>query len=210
MGWIVGALAAAALAAGAVLRLVKNLWPAAIPAWATVLIDNPLRWWLEPPAAVVKAAALAAGMRVLEVGPGYGTYTVPLARALGATGTLDAVDLQPKVVRNLDRRLKRAAVANVVTHVAPAYKLPFASQVFDRAAMVGVLGEIPDRGRALREVARVLRDDGFIVVGEFFVDPDYRTPGAVRRYAAAAGCEVADVFRAPLSYVAVLKKRTAP
>jgi ubiquinone/menaquinone biosynthesis C-methylase UbiE len=53
--------------------------------------------------------------------------------------------------------------------------------------MVTVLAEIPDRQRALREVARVLKPDGLLGVAEFFVDPDYPRRSTVIRWCEAAG-----------------------
>ncbi len=190
-----------------VLRVLSRFAPIPVPPIVTVLIDNPLRRRLEPPAAVVRAAALGPGMKVLEVGPGHGTYTVPVAAALGPGGELHAVDLQPGVIVRLEKRLRRDGVANVKTYVANAYELPFPAGFFDRAVMVTALGEVPDRERALREVARVLNDGGLLVVGELLPDPDYLTPRRIISWGGAAGFEAVAVERRRMSHVTVLRKK---
>ena len=50
-----------------------------------------------------------------------------------------------------------------------------------------VLGEIPDQTTALRELRRVLKPGGRLVVGELFGDPHWVGPGALRRRAEEAG-----------------------
>ncbi len=85
-------------------------------------------------------------------------------------------DVQSAMLRQLEQKLARAEnqdIRNVELKKASAYELPFADDFFDLAYMVTVLMEIPDRGRALREVKRVLKPGGTLAVTEFFPDPDY-------------------------------------
>ena len=70
--------------------------------------------------------------------------------------------------------------------------LPHADDSFDAVVLTAVLGEIPDQDAALREIARVLRPGGRLVVGELFGDPHYTSPGRARARAAprrACGCD---------------------
>ena len=60
------------------------------------------------------------------------------------------------------------------------------------AYLVAVLGEIPDQGAALRELRRVVKPEGRIVVGELFGDPHMVTHGALRNRATASGLRVDD------------------
>ena len=67
--------------------------------------------------------------------------------------------------------------------------MPFEDGTFDAAYLVTVLGEIPDQAAAMRELARVLRPGGRLVVGELIGDPHYVGINSMRLRAAAAGLE---------------------
>ena len=58
---------------------------------------------------------------------------------------------------------------------------------FDAAYLVTVLGEVPDQDAALRELRRVLKPKGRLVVGELFGDPHMVGEASLRRRATAAG-----------------------
>ena len=57
-----------------------------------------------------------------------------------------------------------------------------------------MLGEIPDQDAALRELRRVVKPSGRIVVGELFGDPHMVTHGALRSRATASGLRVDGVL----------------
>lgn len=114
--------------------------------------------------------APAPGEHALEIGPGTGLFSLPVARALEPGGTLEVFDIQQKM---LDHTLAAAAehgVENIVATQGDARELPYADASFDAAYLVTVLGEIPGQARALAELRRVLRPGGRLVVGEFMLD----------------------------------------
>ena len=121
------------------------------------LVDNPIRRCYM--GSVLDRVGIRPGEQVLELGPGPGAFTVKAARRTEPDGTLVAVDIQPKMIAAVERKVREADLTNVETHVASAYELPLEDESVDRALLVTVLPEIPDRQRALVELRRVLKPD---------------------------------------------------
>jgi len=150
------------------------------------------RFWVQAPhpfitrARLLEALALAPDERVLEIGPGTGYYTFDIAAALPA-GQIDVFDVQQEMLDHVMRAAEQRGVTNVRATLGDAQDLPYDDDAFDAAVLVTVLGEIPDQDQALREVARVLRPGGRLVVGELFGDPHMVTSGRLRERAREAG-----------------------
>jgi ubiquinone/menaquinone biosynthesis C-methylase UbiE len=170
------------------------------------------RIWIEAPHPFItrdrlfEALEPKPGETLLEVGPGTGYYTIPAARRLAPGGRLCVFDIQQEM---LDHTMRRAA-ANGVTNIEPtrgdAQELPYADSTFDGAFLVTVLGEIPDQLAALRELRRVLRLDGRLVVGELFGDPHMVTGRALRDRAQAAGLRFERRVGPRFGYFGVLRR----
>ncbi len=179
-GWLTFA-GLAALGAGWWMRRHPSACPYAL--WPSIAVPHPLI----TRARLAEALAPRSGERLLEVGPGTGHYTLDVAQAVGPSGSLDVLDLQQEM---LDHTMRAAAVrglANVRPARGDARRLPYADDAFDGAFLVTTLGEIGDPDAALRELARVVRPGGRVVVGELIGDPHMVTPGALRRRGEAAG-----------------------
>lgn len=185
--WIGITLGALFLWVAIVVRAIRHFWDFPIPAPLARVINNPLRRRLQPPKTVVSWLDLGEGMSVLEIGCGTGTFTLEAANRLGKKGELYAIDIEPRLISRLERRLQAQRIVNVKARVASAYELPFQDAMFDRVFMVTVLGEIPDKVKALREVRRVLKGTGQLAVGEFLPDPDYPWRKTVIRWCNEAG-----------------------
>ena len=169
------------------------------------------RFWVEAPHPLItrrrlrEALAPQAGERLLEVGPGTGYYALPVAEWLGPDGTLDIFDLQQDMLDHTTGRARQAGLTTLVATQGDARALPYPDDVFDGAYLVAVLGEIPDQEAALRELARVVRPGGRVVVGEVIGDPHWVSPAALERRAGAAGLRLERRVGSPLGYFAVLR-----
>jgi ubiquinone/menaquinone biosynthesis C-methylase UbiE len=120
------------------------------------------------------------GERVLEIGPGIGLSALHIANALAPDGVLDVLDIQEEMIMHLERRAVRAGVTNIVATQADAKEVPYADDTFDGVYLVTTLGEISDKDAALREIRRVLKPSGRLIIGEFFLDPDFQRLGETR------------------------------
>ncbi|CAN7741809.1 class I SAM-dependent methyltransferase [Variovorax sp. LjRoot84] len=98
------------------------------------------------------------GLHGLDVGCGEGANTRQLAR-LGAR--MVAIDVAPTFIRHA-AELEKTEPLGVDYRLADAMALPFEPSSFDFASAFMSLMDMPDPGRALREVSRVLRPGGFL------------------------------------------------
>ena len=131
------------------------------------------RWLLDLPLPFLTRTRLDAvlrpreGERVLEVGPGTGLQSLHVAPQLG-NGQLDIVDVQQEMVDHVARRADEQGIGNIRPVCADGHELPYDDGTFDAVYLVTALGEIPEVPRTLRELRRVLKPEGRLVVGEFF------------------------------------------
>ncbi len=102
-------------------------------------------------------------------------------------GVLHALDVQQSMIDELTRRAAVQGVTNIIVQAGDAQHLPYVDYTFDAAYMVGVLGEIPDATIALRELHRVLKHGGRLIISEIVIDPDFIALRSLRRKAADAG-----------------------
>jgi ubiquinone/menaquinone biosynthesis C-methylase UbiE len=151
------------------------------------------RFWVEAPHPLITRPRLReilepqAGERVLEIGPGTGYYTMDLASWVGDQGAVEIFDIQQEMLDHTLRRAREGGLWNVNPTRGDAQELGFEDASFDAAILITVLGEIPDQDAALRQIARVLKPGGRLIVGELFGDPHMVTLGSLQQRAEAAG-----------------------
>ena len=142
------------------------------------------------------------GERVLEVGPGTGYYSLHTARWIGPDGTLDILDIQQEMLDHTTRRAHELGISNIVSTRGDAQALPYPDHSFDAAYLNVTLGEVPDQEAVLREMRRVLKPGGRLVVGEVFLDPHMVPFGTLQTRAEAAGLGFERRLGGPLGYYA--------
>jgi ubiquinone/menaquinone biosynthesis C-methylase UbiE len=189
-----------------VVRIVRYFFKFPIPEFLAGAIDNPLRRRIQPPDETAARHGIQPGMRVLEVGPGNGRYTLATARQVGESGQVVTVDIEPKMIERVRARAEAEGVANVDARVADVYNLPFDEGSFDAAYMIAVIGEIPDPDRAMQEFQRVLKPGGTLAFSELLMDPDYPRASTLVRKASAAGFRLREKVGNLFYYTLVFEK----
>jgi SAM-dependent methyltransferase len=166
------------------------------------------RFWVQIPHLLITPSRLREilapqpGEHILEVGPGTGYFSLHVAQRLAPDGVLDILDIQSEMLNHTMHRASELRIPNIVPTQGDACALPYADNRFDAAYMNVTLGEIRDQMAALRELRRVLKPGGRLIVGEIFVDPHMVTFGSLRARAEAAGLQFMRRLGGRLGYFA--------
>ncbi len=163
-------------------------------------LEHPLRPLIHPQRSTLEKFGFKPGDTVLELGPGIGYFSIEASRMVGSEGRLLCLDIQPGMISGLLKRLDEGNVTNADPVVGDALNLPLADDSVDAAFLFTVLGEIPDRPRAVAELRRVLRPGGVLSISESLVDPDYQLRDSVSDLCRALGFDVLEQSRQPLGY----------
>jgi ubiquinone/menaquinone biosynthesis C-methylase UbiE len=193
-----------------VARLVRRFNKSPTPFPLTDYIDNPLRRILLPPDKVALQHGIRRGMKVLEIGPGNGSFTFAAARRVGTSGMVVSVDIQPEVIEHIRRKAEVEGYQNVEAGVLDVHKLPYADESFDIISMTMAFGEIPQPQKALQEFHRLLSPEGKLVFGEYIVDPDYQLSGRLIELCNTARFHLVRKLNQALGYTAVFDKHYEP
>jgi SAM-dependent methyltransferase len=138
------------------------------PWWIGYFLVSPLRrLWQDP--RTILSPYVTEGLLVLEPGPGMGYFTLEIARLVGPTGRVVAVDIQPKMLAALRRRARRAGLdGRIEARRASESGLG----VGDLAGKVGfvlafaLVHELPDVSSFFAEVAKALMPGGRLLLAE--------------------------------------------
>src|SRR5499433_3489208 len=100
---------------------------------------------------------------VLDCGTGTGVMIRPLLSQLSLSPGVHAVDLSTGMLSAAKSELEKGGV-DVRLQVADARELPFADRSFDMVMSAHMLEHLPEPGEGLREIARVLRPQGLLLI----------------------------------------------
>ena len=116
--------------------------------------------------ALIAAAGVQPGHRVLDAGCGTGYFARLLARAVGPEGVVVGIDPSPEMIRYARR--KAGPAGNCHFQLGKAESLEFPAEHFDVVVSSLVMHHLPEdlRVAALREMRRVLRPGGTLLVAE--------------------------------------------
>jgi SAM-dependent methyltransferase len=137
--------------------------------------------------APLAAARLSPGETVLDLGSGAGFDAFLAAREVGEAGRVIGVDMTPEMIERARRNAAAAGHANVEFRCGQIEALPVADASVDAIISNCVINLVPDKAAVYREVARVLRPGGRMIVSDVVLDAPL--PAAIAESVAAlTGC----------------------
>lgn len=169
----------------------------------------------ERPDLVLAALDIKPGMVIADIGAGTGYYARRLGRRTGSRGLVHAVEVQPEMVKVLEKELARHYSTNVKAVLGTKTDPRLSPLSVDLAIMVDVYHELEFPYEMLTAVVRALKHGGQLVFVEYRAnDPQVpikplhtMTEEQVRKEAAVHPLEWVKTERAPWQHVIVFRKK---
>lgn len=121
----------------------------------------------EMPETALNEIGLKPGMAVADVGAGVGYFSIRVAKRVGETGRVYAVDVQPEMLTMLRQRAKKASVNNIVPVLGSEADPKLPQKAIDLALLVDVYHEFSQPQKMLRKILTSLKDEGRLVLLEY-------------------------------------------
>lgn len=135
------------------------------PWWLCFTFDNFFRRLFQNPEEIIRPY-VREGDTVLDVGPGMGYFSIPLAKIVGENGRVFAADVQSEMLKALQKRAKRAGVEHRVTlHLCQKDSLGLDIK-FDFVLAFWMIHEVPDQDSFFREMRSLLKPNGKFLMSE--------------------------------------------
>lgn len=110
------------------------------------------------------------GDTVLDIGSGAGTDALIASTLVGEHGRVIGLDMTAAMRDKLRANLRRAGAKNVEVLSGNAEEIPMPDACVDVVTTNGVLNLVPDKGRAVREIARVMVRGGWLQLADIVVE----------------------------------------
>lgn len=119
------------------------------------------------PESIIKYLALTENMKVADFGAGTGAYTKEAARRVGASGRVYAIEIQKELATRLKGELKHEGITNTEVIWGTIEKRggsELNDSVIDAVILANTLFLVPDKVELVKEVARVLKPGGKLLL----------------------------------------------
>jgi ubiquinone/menaquinone biosynthesis C-methylase UbiE len=179
----------------------KGLFP---PKYAFTLLI-PLRNIFLSPKKLIQRLNLQDDFTVLEIGPGPGYFSPKIATTL-SKGKLVLTDIQQEMLDHARKRLEKRDICNVEYSLGDGASLGFANDYFDRIFMVTVIGEVENKTAYIKEIHRVLKQNGVLSISELAGDPDKLSTQELENLVCPEGFRVKELFGTERNYTMNFEK----
>lgn len=130
-------------------------------------LDSSKRRELLPPSETLKKLGLCKGEIVADIGCGIGYFTLPAAELAGAQGKVYALDVSEEMLEETRKTAIEKGYKNIELIKSGEYDLVLEDSTISYCFICNVLHEIADLKRFVKEIRRILKVQGKLVIIEW-------------------------------------------
>lgn len=134
-------------------------------------LDSPERRKMLPPEEVIDRAGFKAGDIVADIGSGIGYFAIPIARAVGNSGRVYGLDISDEMIAEAKSRAEQAGIKNIEFRKSGENQLPLLDSSVDVVFLANVIHEANEIELFTRELYRVIKPGGALIVVEWRKEP---------------------------------------
>ncbi|WBW96942.1 class I SAM-dependent methyltransferase [Oceanirhabdus sp. W0125-5] len=133
---------------------------------------------------VLKSIGVKEGASIIDFGCGFGHYAISASQAIGAKGKVYAVDIDKRILKFAEERISNRGISNIITvHSKERNTLDFEDDTMDIILLYDIMhGTSIDRFEFLKEVHRVLKEDGILSILPFHLSNFRDAEGKKKKY----------------------------
>ncbi len=128
-------------------------------------LDNPIRRLVHNPQEIL-GGHIKPGQTVLDLGCGPGTFSIAMAKMVGESGRVIAVDIQEEMLQIVRKKAAQQGLeSRIITHKSGQDRIGLSEKV-DFALAFYMVHEVPNAKAFLKEIASVLKPNGKLLIVE--------------------------------------------
>jgi ubiquinone/menaquinone biosynthesis C-methylase UbiE len=128
-------------------------------------LDNPIRRLIHDPKKIL-GGYIEPGQTVLDLGCGPGTFSLAMAKMVGESGKVIAVDVQEEMLQIVrEKAAQQGLESRIVTHKSDPDRIGISEKV-DFALAFYMVHEVPSAEAFLGEIVSILKPKGKLLVVE--------------------------------------------
>lgn len=129
------------------------------------LLDSKSRLEELPPENVLEFMEVKKGDILVDVGAGTGYFSIPALKYVGKDGKVFAVDISEKMINIIKNKIK--GKDNIKLILSKTYKINLPSKIADKILLAFVVHEVEDKKLFLKEIDRLLKEEGTLAIVEW-------------------------------------------
>lgn len=134
------------------------------PWWLCFTFDNPIRAFIQNPRKIV-SRFVSPDSAVLDIGPGKGYFTIPMAEMTRQKGRVVALDIQKEMLNSLAKKAEKKGLRNVETKLYDGERFGI-DETFDFALLFWMFHEVRNKENFLKELRNVCKKDAKLLLVE--------------------------------------------